>query len=233
MPLAAENSAGARSTALTRPKTIAQRGGRARSVQDVVASRVMPHPKDVVKRVATKAAACQCSRRGELGDYIDPADLMGSDDYAALAAMLQLDPNELGSWLSSAFKSITGTKISDVLAPVAGIVGGAIGGPAGAAIGSTVGGLLSGGGSTPQAPAGSVIASPMQAPMTQSPALDLPGLFNSIGNIFKNAQQAAIPRPSAPAPAPTVIQQSGFTMKPEYVAVAAIAAVGLVIALRK
>lgn len=50
----------------------------------------------------------------------------------------------MGSWLSDAFKKVTGTKLSTVTAPIASIVGSVVGGPVGGAIGTAIGGAFGG-----------------------------------------------------------------------------------------
>lgn len=84
------------------------------------------------------------------------------DDYDDSYYYPDGSDEQLGSWLSSIFKKVTGTKLSNVVAPIAGAVGTVAGGPAGGIIGSVVG----------QAASGSAVAN-SQAPLatpTPSPA---------------------------------------------------------------
>jgi len=54
------------------------------------------------------------------------------------------DYDPLGSWLSKAFKKVTGTKLSNAIGPIAGIIGTAVGGPMGGTIGGMIGGIAGG-----------------------------------------------------------------------------------------
>lgn len=109
---------------------------------------------------APQRKACRCSRvkssrtraTGVAGLGCGGCTSRAMGDYAIAEDV------GMGSWLSSAFRSITGTKLSSVVAPIAGVVGGAIGGPAGAALGAAIAGGVSGsggGGSSGSSSAGS------------------------------------------------------------------------------
>jgi len=53
---------------------------------------------------------------------------------------MENDYDPFGSWLSKAFKKVTGTKLSNVIGPIGGIIGTAVGGPLGGVIGGIAGG---------------------------------------------------------------------------------------------
>jgi hypothetical protein len=117
-------------------------------------------------------------------------------------APIESDSVELGSWLSSAFQSITGTHLSDVITPIASIAGSIVGGPAGGAIGNLVGGMLSGGGSGGN-PAPSQQSSPQgnapaaaPVPTTQNAAIGVStDYLNGIANIVAASQLQQLAAP--------------------------------------
>lgn len=135
-----------------------------------------------------------------------PAGFMPSYGVRAGTSNLPLQ-GDMGSWLSSAFHSITGTRISDVIAPIAGIAGSIVGGPLGGAVGGLIGNALSGGGS-----GGSPAPAQQSTPQGSSPTVSpLPqgnagigtsaDYLNGIANIVASSQLAAVTRAATPAPA--------------------------------
>ena len=59
---------------------------------------------------------------------------------------LSLSDEQLGSWLSSAFRRVTGVRLSSVVAPIAAVAGYAVGGPSVAQAAGMLAGAVSNGG---------------------------------------------------------------------------------------
>ncbi len=196
-------------------------------------------PAAIAKRAVVKRA-CTCQRQGKpSGDYIDPGTLNGMGDAELAALAHWANQSGMGSWLSSAFKSITGEHLSDVIAPIATVAGSVFGGPIGGAIGSFVGGIASGGGSgqvqQPQPVqnatyAGQPAYSPYAVPTLPQGGTSVSDIINLISAFNRPAQSLA---PAAPAQ-PTIIQNgTGFKLDSTTIAIGAAALLGVVLLTRK
>lgn len=156
------------------------------------------------RKIAQRACKCHRSRQG--GDYIDP-HATGAMDNAGM-----------GSWLSEAFHSVTGSKLSDVIAPIATVAGSVLGGPIGGIVGSIAGGIASGGGSgqqqqVPQQQQAAVVQQPQnyyQPPVQPyyMPQAAGPSITDLVTLVTTLNRSSAAP---AAAPPPTVINASGST----------------------
>lgn len=172
-----------------------------------VKRRSVAHPQRRKAAVAKvrKAKACWCQQRkplNGLGEFSPPVRLSRGDAYALVDAITLGEfslgeVGEMGSWLSKAFKKVTGTNLSNVVGPIAGVVGAAVGGPVGGAIGGAIGGAGGGGGSS---------SGPGTVPGTipgTVPGSTPTDVLRGVADIFKamntTAVNAAAPRQQTPA----------------------------------
>jgi len=95
----------------------------------------------LTRRTATNSSLSQPYGPNGSG-YTDAYGKGTLNGYAGIAD----DPGRvgLGSWLSRAFRQVTGVRLSEAIAPIAGIAGSVIGGPIGGVVASAASSIFSG-----------------------------------------------------------------------------------------